>query len=134
MMPILGRVGKSGKIPTFAHGVCVHTDTASTVGGWGTNYTKILPDFNTGHVLPCNICSTHHSSESSAARQSGPGLPDLGSAFGAEKPLVATWRLIGDSFFRIWCFLRVFRTGLATIKRHSTVYAAAGGGGRESIV
>ena len=37
--------------------VCVYTDTASAVGGWGTNYTKILPDFNTGPVFPCNICS-----------------------------------------------------------------------------
>ena len=34
---------------------CVHTNTANAVGGWGTNYTEILPDFNTGPVLPCNI-------------------------------------------------------------------------------
>ena len=32
-----------------------YTDTASAVGDWGTNYTKILPNFNTGP--PCNICS-----------------------------------------------------------------------------
>ena len=44
-------------------------------------------------------------------------IGDLGSAFGAEKPSVATWRLIGDLFSRIWCFWRVFRTDLVTIKR-----------------
>ena len=44
-------------------------------------------------------------------------LGDLGSAFGAEKPSVATCWLIGDLFSRILCFWRVFRNDLATIKR-----------------
>ena len=38
-----GREGKSTRI----------LPALSVVGGWGTNYTKILPEFNTGPVLPC---------------------------------------------------------------------------------
>ena len=47
--PLLKQSGSRGGATGFSV-VCVHTDTASAVGGWGTNYTKMLTKFNTG---PC---------------------------------------------------------------------------------
>ena len=52
-LPSLPKYNGSQGGATGFSAVCVHTDTASAVGGWGTNYTKILQEFNTGPVLPC---------------------------------------------------------------------------------
>ena len=52
-LPSLPKYNDSRGGATGFCAVCIHTDTASAVGGWGTNYTKIRPEFNTRPVLPC---------------------------------------------------------------------------------
>ena len=66
-------------------------------------------------------------------------LPDLATWEVHLAPRNRRWRL-GDFFSRIWCFWRVFSNQFGDYKKvtemqyvYSTVYAAAGGGGRESI-